>query len=404
MKILVVSPLAPYDTVAHAGGKTHNFYIKRLSEKNEITILTCAQRKEINKIDLCKYNIDSKIFIIDSAENKKAVIAKIAELIIYYKYAGYVGSDFRGFILDEIHKAKENGYSPDCIILDWTQAVILMHDIRKVFRKIRIVAIEQDVSFKGLKRKVDYEIDLARKVIKYFQYKRMKRIEIKAVKEADRCFVFSKEDEKLLSNNGCRENIITIVPYYDMYGRDDIHGEQKTGILFYGAMNRVENQISAIWFIEKVMPELSVEWKFYIVGSDPPTELKKYESDRVIVAGYQKNITKWFDQSFCFVAPLLLGAGIKVKILEALSAGIPVLANSIAMEGIYAANTNEYFHCERSEDYINTINYLSENRAYAYEIGRNGRAFVEKNFNYQKTYEFFEREITSNVYKSGFPC
>ena len=60
MKLLYISAYAPYDGILHAGGKTHNYYLKELAKKFEIKLITYVQDFEANKMDLDRYGIDHK--------------------------------------------------------------------------------------------------------------------------------------------------------------------------------------------------------------------------------------------------------------------------------------------------------------------------------------------------------
>ena len=75
-----------------------------------------------------------------------------------------------------------------------------------------------------------------------------------------------------------------------------------------------------------------------------------FKPDVITVTGFVKEISKYFEQSLCLVAPLVLGAGIKIKVLEAMSAGLPVLTNQIGIEGIPAQNGIHYYYCERPQE------------------------------------------------------
>jgi len=126
-----------------------------------------------------------------------------------------------------------------------------------------------------------------------------------------------------------------------------------------GAMGRIENGLTAIWYIEKVMPELSdTNVRFIIAGSHPSEKLRSYANERVVVTGFVDSIDEYFEKSLYFVAPLVLGAGIKVKVLEALSSGIPVLTNEIGIEGIPAQNKKHYLFCKQPEDYAEAIHKI----------------------------------------------
>ena len=98
----------------------------------------------------------------------------------------------------------------------------------------------------------------------------------------------------------------------------------------------------------------------------------------------------------CIVAPLVLGAGIKIKVLEALSAGMPVLTNDIGIEGIPAQNGKEYIHCNEPNEYAKYIKQLHENRNLARKFSRNASSFIMSHYDLKQSMESF-CELMGNV-------
>jgi hypothetical protein len=114
-------------------------------------------------------------------------------------------------------------------------------------------------------------------------------------------------------------------------------GIEPHSLLFWGAMARKENSYSAIDFITKRFPALKSKYpdaKIYVVGSDPPDALSALSSDAVVVTGFVDDPTIYFEKAALGVAPLTTGAGIKIKVLEMLYAGIPVVSTPIGAEGV----------------------------------------------------------------------
>lgn len=74
-------------------------------------------------------------------------------------------------------------------------------------------------------------------------------------------------------------------------------------------MSRPENYLSALWFINNVMPLLNdLNIRFIVLGSKPSDELKNIKSDKVIITGFVDNIEPYFESAMCLVAPLVLGS------------------------------------------------------------------------------------------------
>ena len=174
------------------------------------------------------------------------------------------------------------------------------------------------------------------------------------------------------------KNIKWLPPYFNSMSNIK-RKETEPVILFFGAMGRQENSLSALWFIENVMPKISdLSVKFVILGGNPPKELISKESPSVHITGFVDDIKPYFETAMCFVAPLILGAGIKVKILEALSSGIPVLTNKIGIEGIPARDGHEYLHCETAEEYETLIRAIYNHEIDVKQVGDNARKFIKK--------------------------
>ena len=140
------------------------------------------------------------------------------------------------------------------------------------------------------------------------------------------------------------------------------------------------------------MPLLSdLDVRFVIVGARPDKSLLTYASDKVEITGFMDKVDPYFERCLCLVAPLVLGAGVKVKILEAMSSGIPVVTNHIGIEGIYAENGKHYIHCEAPEEYAECIHKLVNDYK---KTAPSGRAFIRENYDLEKSFtEFMEKDL-----------
>ena len=186
-----------------------------------------------------------------------------------------------------------------------------------------------------------------------------------------------------------------IVPYYDKFPTI-VRKSNNRDIIFYGAMNRIENSTSAIWFIKNVMPLLKdYNIRFIVIGNKPPKELLSMQNECILVTGFVDDPSEYFESAMCLVAPLLLGAGVKVKIIEALSSGVPVLTNEIGIEGIDATDTKEYFMCRTPSEYANKIVEIITGKVNVQEISKNAHELIEKQYDLTKSYGQYDRRIAS---------
>lgn len=402
-KLLWVSCFVPYDKVDHAGGKIHNFYLKEIVRigEYEVKLVTLARATELKKVDLQDYNIDYEIVGlypekgITKHYGIQQYFNKIVRANVFDKHAGFVKPIVSKGIIKCLHKHKENGYSPNIIILQWTQVVLLIDQISMIFPDAKIVSIEEDVSFLLYWRKYLNEVRILKKLLRKALFMRLKKEELKALEMSDLVVVNNTKDEQLLRKENVNSYIFRMIPFYQSFIDDDYVGDEKN-IIMYGAMDRVENYSSVIWFIENVFNRITKErLRLIVIGSRPDARLLKYKSDKIIITGFVEDVAMYFKHAMCMVAPLLIGAGIKIKILEALSAGVPVLTNAIGAEGIGMINEIHYFHCEQAEDYINTIDDIYESRKNIDVISENAKEFMRENYNISSTISQLNEKLLS---------
>lgn len=384
-KLLWISLLAPYDNVSHAGGKVHNYQLKSLNklEQFDIYLVSFCYKEEKEKIDLQQYNINHKIFIHTHDISTNFKWHNRMEMLVG-KGSCLCQLDYirRQELLKQLKEYKKSEYNPSVIILQWTEVVMLIKEIKKIFPQSKLIAIEEDVSYLTRKRIVHSHKGI-RKVYRYFNYKIIQKKELKALKNADLIVLNNPKDRDLILGDGIHNKTMVVTPYFNNM-KDIERKDIRQDVLFYGAMGRYVNDISARWFLNNVFNKLVREFpniRFVIVGANPTKQLLEYQGDNVIITGFVDSPEEYFKHCMCLVAPLQLGAGIKIKILEGMSSGIPVLTNDIGIEGIPAKKNVEYYHCEEPQQYIDCIKKLINNPEQAENVGKNGKRFINKNYN-----------------------
>lgn len=393
-KLLWISQYVPYDLVPHAGGQIENYYLKALNNIGgfDITLYTFANYMEKCKIDLKKYGIkhDIQYYTWEGWKgNALKIFNRISKIWIWRKHAGLNCAYFPINMLRRIKLLASTGYVPDIVVLQWTEISLISDEVKKIFPNVKIVCIEEDVCFLGQERRLNNAGNGFKRRFLLAKYKAVKKSELKMLNTADLVILNNHKDEELLYKNDFSGNAWVWCPYFNNM-LDLRRGRPNKDILFYGAMFREENWRSALWFIDQVMPLLQdKEVRFIIIGNRPDEQLKKRECDKVKVLGFVDKVEPYFKNSLCLAASLVLGAGVKIKVLEAMSSGIPVLTNSIGIEGINAQNKREYFYCERPEEYADIINKLLDGYINSTQISKNAKAFITQNYNFEKDVKEF---------------
>ena len=169
---------------------------------------------------------------------------------------------------------------------------------------------------------------------------------------------FSEKDRALISRYSDRE--ATVV---DFLIDDRIAGiDYDTTVIrdqfcFYAAWHRRENTQGLEWFLDRVLPKTDKNIEFVVVGGGLPEGPVKRIRDlsNVTYLGFVDNPFPVIAQSRALLAPLFEGAGVKVKVVEALACGVPVIGSPVAFEGIEFASGLPVFSCNTTEDYVGAI-------------------------------------------------
>ena len=400
-KILYIPAFDCSDYSNHAGGHTCNFYLTSLfnDERFDLRYSTfdswevhaCENMKvqygieqnieiKLGFLQRYFYNILTfllkKIYIFLSSFFKFQLIS--ISFLSEYPFKLYI----KKVIKHMLHEGL-----PDLVILDWTQTNIWAFLIKRKFPNLKIVSIEQDVSFLRVSRSYPKKTNLIDAV---------KKREINSLKLSDLTVLFNKKDCLLVAPYIEKDKILIVPPFFHRYGRQNRSFDNVDGILFFGAMNRYENIEAVKYFLNEIFVSLKhkMKIKFYCVGAGISEEVKdKYESYNVIFTGFVRDPSVYFEKSFCMVAPLFHGAGIKVKVLEGLAAGLPIVTNDLGIEGIPAIDKYHFILCKKKEDYIEEIDNLFENRGKCSYYSKNALDFIESNYNLNKSANEFKASI-----------
>ncbi len=161
-------------------------------------------------------------------------------------------------------------------------------------------------------------------------------LELAVADAADAVVVVSSFERDLLST--LTQTPVHIIPNVHEMGRERTHAPASDELLFVGGFRHPPNQDGVEWFVAEVLPRIRhavPSTRFLIAGSYVPDRVRALASDAVEVLGWVPRLEPLYARVRAAVAPLRYGAGIKGKVGEALSLGVPTVLTSIAAEGMY---------------------------------------------------------------------
>jgi glycosyltransferase involved in cell wall biosynthesis len=166
-------------------------------------------------------------------------------------------------------------------------------------------------------------------------------------------------------------------------------------LIITGGMDYVVNIDAACFFALEVLPLLQSKYPnttLSIVGSKPaPSELAKRPG--IKVTGRVPSMVEYLHQATVCVVPMRSGFGIKNKTLEAMAAGIPVVASDRGLEGLQVESPLRALRANKIEEYVECICKLFENSSLRQEIRENARLMIENEFTWEKAAQKYEQVL-----------
>ena len=209
------------------------------------------------------------------------------------------------------------------------------------FRRIPSILFEHDVYFQSIGRRLPFIPSHLERIQARWEYLRALRWELRMLPQLDRIQVCSRDNaDYLLSflpelqgriDDGYRAGIDTWRYSYRTDGREPFT------ILFLGSFRHTPNLEALTWFVEEVLPLVVAEEpraRVMVVGSDPPKRSAFRHAEAVELVGFVQDVREPLARYSLFVCPILSGSGVRVKLLEAFAAGIPVVSTRQGAEGL----------------------------------------------------------------------
>jgi len=162
----------------------------------------------------------------------------------------------------------------------------------------------------------------------------------------------------------------------------DTRTENRHGILFIGGYEHPPNVDAAQWLARDIWPKVpatGIADPLILVGSKMPEEITALASDSIEVRGYVPDLAQLFATCRMSIAPLRYGGGVKGKIVTSLSYGVPVVATSVAAEGMGLRRDQDILVADEPDAIVEEIRRLCDDPALWRRLSANGlQAFQEK--------------------------
>lgn len=158
-------------------------------------------------------------------------------------------------------------------------------------------------------------------------------------------------------------------------------------LLFCGSLDMHPNQEGIEYFISKVWPRIAMhdtEVECYVVGRKPPEWLERIGkvNSRVHVTGFVDDVRPYFQKAAVCVCPILSGGGTRLKILDSLAMGVPVVATPFAASGLSLDHGKHLLLANTESQFAESILHLLASKSLRMELSSNGATLVDRMYSW----------------------
>jgi len=163
-------------------------------------------------------------------------------------------------------------------------------------------------------------------------------------------------------------------------------GAPRTGLVFSGSMDYSANIDAVVWFVNQIWPELHRQnpaLAFSIVGRDPTAEVRALAGAGISVTGTVPDVRPYYSGALAAIVPLRFGSGTRLKILEAMAAGIPVISTKLGAEGLDLEDGTHLLLADSPDEMIAAAGRLAATPELWQRLSRSGREVVSRLYDWR---------------------
>lgn len=276
---------------------------------------------------------------------------------------------------------------PDVILIEGLHAAFFLDQLRVKFPETPIVLRQVNVEHLVLERNAEQSENSFKKWFLKQQAKLLKKFEIRKMKEADYVTAISDSDV---------ETYRRYLPEKDYFlNTAGAHLKPETSdprdpsmILAISNWHWQPNLDGLKWFLKYIWPVIEKKHpslRLHVAGDGLSDSFRRqFGSESIHYLGFVDDIDALRLKASVFIAPLLSGSGMKLKILEALAAGLPTITTRFGAEGISMVDNVHYLHADSAEDFRLAIERLAESKSLRNTLSKNGRNLIRNQYTWDQ--------------------
>jgi glycosyltransferase involved in cell wall biosynthesis len=275
-------------------------------------------------------------------------------------------------------------------------------------RSVPVVGDTHNVEFDVLRRTAEFGDKILYRTYARMQEASTRREEQRCTENVNLLLATSERDGDLFKKQFNVADVVVIPNGIDLAEFAPTHTSiDPNAILFSGLMSYYPNEQGIRWFLNSVYPMIQRQVRnvrLTIAGADPSYWLITRKSSNVEITGRVSDMRPYLARSAVVIAPLHIAGGTRVKILEALAMGKPVVSTTVGAEGLHLRHRESILLADDPYTFAQCVVELIRDITLARRIGDNGRAHVRRFFDWNHIGERLRETLQFRLGLVAYEC
>jgi glycosyltransferase involved in cell wall biosynthesis len=398
MRILFLTQVLPYPL--DAGPKIRAYYVLRhLAQRHEVTLVSFVRATDAPAALAHLRTFCKEVHAVAISRSPLMDVAYLAKSLVTGA-PFIIERDWRSEMSGQLGKLLKSGHKFDAVHADqlWMAPYALWVRRRANGAAPRLTLDQHNAVYMIPARMAQSEGNPLKRALLVLEARKMLGYEIATCRQFDHVTWVTHEDFAALQQHMKPE-----APPLLNAGVIPICGDPEVikpipraaaahRITFLGGLHYPPNAQGILWFARHVFPQVLAQAPdavLTVIGKQPPQALASLgiPATNLALTGYVDDPTPYLATTAVFIVPLLAGGGMRVKIIEGWSWGLPMVSTTVGAEGIETRPGENLLIADTPEAFAHATLRLFHDREAAGRLSQTGRSWVLQNYNWRTTYQ-----------------
>jgi glycosyltransferase involved in cell wall biosynthesis len=394
LRLLVATPFPPSLEGAHGGSRVISQFLARIAERYDVA-LVCLRHPRDPEVDPA---LRARLALVAEVDRPDWSATRLRRLSagLRTRLRLFAGTPLWACEVDvpayrEQLRRVLTEWQPDIAQIEYTVMGVHLRELEAA--GVPIVLVEPDPASHAA---LDLQrVSTRNRLLRRLDVLAWRQFEPNVLNRVDAAVVYTQRDAKLVAAHAS-PRVLACIPF----GTDFVERFQGANgkadgadVLFFGSFVHFPNVDAARRLKDAIFPLVRARHprsSLYIVGENPPLELEAAEDGAVVVTGLVPDLAPYIARAAVVAVPLRLGSGMRVKVLEALAAGKPVVASPLAIEGLGVVDGEQLLTAETDDEFAERISLVLDDEGLQARLGAGARAWAERNLTWEATLDSFD--------------